>query len=126
MVTNCICFGKNPSTIETVLDETIFNFYQPAWYGGTINDGDILKQIQWTQLQLKPYHLHHPLALAYIGLVDNLTALRCQISNKVAKVGNLENSANLDDIPKSSNLKQLIEHSLTIGDLHTDIARMSK
>lgn len=127
-VTNCVCFGKDPWKIEDDLDETSLNFYQPAWYGDTFDrhKANTLMHVDWAHLQSKAHHLHHPLSLAYMGMVDSLTALTCQVNGMVRRVGKLEDVTSPENAQRPTNLYQLSQLSLEAGEMHTDIARISK
>lgn len=137
-VTNCLIFGKHESKVPDGLDKTDFNFYQLTWYQATSNGGDeasvrnkdrerveqLLKRIH-----VQPHHLHHPLFMAQLGLVDSLFALAFQINSETNHVAALSKRASETKYKPpygEKYLQPLVRLSHEVGEMHTSMARLFK
>lgn len=140
--TNCVVFGKPPKKVEDEVDETDFNFYEPAWFYEQSPSGNKRRDNQsklddrkkfdpscaFKKLlaKIQCHHLHHPLSLAYLGLVDSLSSIFIRVDKEVETIGDLEDKATerIDDDGKT--LDSLVSLSEKAGRASVTMARLSK
>lgn len=143
--TNCVIFGKPPKKIEDDVDTTNFNFYQPAWFCKpspsndrrvdneySVNEQTKFKPFQAFQEMLEKiqsHHLHHPLSLAYLGLVDSLSSIFIRVGKEVGSISELEDA--LDNVTEpigddKESLSSLISLFEKAGTASVTMARLSK
>lgn len=149
--TNCVIFGCPPKDIENGLDKTSFNFYQPGWFyeqppssDGCFDDQSMLDEqktfepshaFEGMLEKIRSHHLHHPLSLAYLGLVDSLSSIFIRVGKEVRPIGELEKALKtftktdketgpIDDDEKP--LDSLVKLSEKAGTASVTMARLYK
>lgn len=143
--TNCVIFGSPPKGIENEVDKTNFNFYQPAWFceqppssDDFFDDQSVLDEQKTFEPshalpkllgKIQSHHLHHPLSLAYLGLVDSLSSIFIRVGKEVGPIGELEDALDEATEPISDNRKtldSLVSLSEKAGTASVTMARLSK
>lgn len=143
--TNCVIFGSPPKEIESDLDETDFNFYQPAWFyeqspssherrdsQSKLDDRKTFEPYRAFEnmlAKIKCHHLHHPLSLAYLGLEDSLSSIFLRVNKEVEPIGELEAALDKTTEPIGDDGKTLV-HLVSLfekaGAASVTMARLAK
>lgn len=143
--TNCVIFGSPPKEIEDDLDKTNFNFYQPAWFckhrpssDSWLEDKPFLNAQTTFEAshafpkmleKIQSHHLHHPLSLAYLGLVDSLSSIFIQVEKQVKPISELVDALDKATEPigdDKESLSSLISSFEKAGTASVTMARLSK
>lgn len=120
--TNCLIFGYWSDVRRHGIDATDFNFYQPAWFH---NETEFLANRALSQLlgRIQPHHLHHPLSLGYLCLLDSLSAIFVQGTEEIGVTFDLENATEADALARES-LERWVSLSQRAGKVNTQLARL--
>lgn len=143
--TNCVIFGSPPKGIENDLDKTNFNFYQPAWFckrlpsrDSWVDDQSLLDKQKTFEAShalplllenIQSHHLHHPLSLAYLGLVDSLSSIFIRVGKEVGPLSDLEDALDRATGPignAKESLGSFVSSFEKVGTIGVTMARLSK
>lgn len=122
--TNCVIFGMPFEKVPESLYVTDFNFYQPAWFDN--ETGFAADRALWQLLdRIQSHHLHHPLSLAYLCLLDSLSSICIYVVEGVDSINKLEAAIAADVVARES-LERLVSLSQRAGVDAIELAKLSR
>lgn len=122
--TNCVFIRKRPYVKVEAVERARFNFYRPDWFHkrtGFKADRAFPQLLE----RIQSHHLHHPLSLAYLCLLDSLSSIFVQVTAEARSTFDLENATEVDTVDRES-LDRWVSLSQKAGRINVRLARLSK